>query len=248
MPLSAYIQSVVFFVLAIAALFGSAGTLTLVTYWVYVATFAAVFVASFLLLDPDLARERMRPGGKRPPIGLQIFTGVLFAHWIVAGLDHGRFHWSDTVPTWLHWLGLAAVAASFVLCLWAMRANRFFSSVIRIQSDRGQIVITAGPYRFIRHPGYLAGIVLTTASGLALELLACHGAAGRLQPAVHALPNHRRRSRAQGRASGLSRLCRAGTLAASTGDLVSGSSDLRKLAEPGSEPVIRIRHIMEPSS
>jgi protein-S-isoprenylcysteine O-methyltransferase Ste14 len=169
MPLSAYIQSVVFFVLAIAALFGSAGTLTLVTYWVYVATFAAVFVASFLLLDPDLARERMRPGGKRPPIGLQIFTGVLFAHWIVAGLDHGRFHWSDTVPPWLQWLGLAGVAGSFVLCLWAMRANRFFSSVIRIQSDRGQVVITAGPYAFMRHPGYLAGIVLTTASGLALD-------------------------------------------------------------------------------
>jgi protein-S-isoprenylcysteine O-methyltransferase Ste14 len=169
MPLSAYVQSIVFFVLAIAALFGSAGTFTLATYWVYVATFAAVFVASFLLLDPDLARERMRPGGKRPPIGLQIFTGVLFAHWIIAGLDHGRFHWSDTVPPWLQWLGLAAVAASFVLCLWAMRANRFFSSVIRIQSDRGQVVITAGPYAFIRHPGYVAGIVLTVASGLALD-------------------------------------------------------------------------------
>lgn len=169
MPLSAYIQSVVFFVLAIAALFGSAGALAFPTYWVYVATFAAVFVASFLLLDPDLARERMRPGGKRPPIGLQIFTGVLFTHWIIAGLDHGRFHWSDTVPPWLQWLGLSGVAASFVLCLWAMRANRFFSSVIRIQSDRGQVVISNGPYRFVRHPGYVAGIVLVTTSGLALD-------------------------------------------------------------------------------
>ncbi|HTV35064.1 MAG TPA: isoprenylcysteine carboxylmethyltransferase family protein [Xanthobacteraceae bacterium] len=169
MPLSAYVQSVIFFVLATAALFGSAGTLGLATYWVYLAIFAACFVASFLLLDPDLARERMRPGGKRPPLALWLFTGVLFAHWIIAGLDHGRFHWSDTVPTWLQWLALAAVAASYVLCLWAMRTNRFFSSIIRIQRDRGQVVITAGPYAFVRHPGYVAGIVLISASGPALD-------------------------------------------------------------------------------
>lgn len=169
MPRSAYLQSLVFFALATAALFVSAGTFGLVTYWAYLAVFAACFVASFLLLDPDLARERMRPGGKRPPLGLWVFTGVLFAHWIVAGLDHGRFHWSDSVPPWLQWLGLAAVAASFALCLWAMRANRFFSSVIRIQSDRGQVVIAAGPYAFVRHPGYIAGIVLVSASGLALD-------------------------------------------------------------------------------
>jgi protein-S-isoprenylcysteine O-methyltransferase Ste14 len=169
MPISAYIQTVGFFVLACIVLFVSAGTLAFVTYWVYLAIFAAGFVASFLLLDPDLARERLRPAGKRPPLALQLFTGVLFAHWIVAGLDHGRLHWSDTVPVWLQWFGLAAVAASYAFCLWAMRVNRFFSSVVRIQSDRGQVLIAAGPYAFVRHPGYIAGIVLTAASGLALN-------------------------------------------------------------------------------
>jgi protein-S-isoprenylcysteine O-methyltransferase Ste14 len=49
-----------------------------------------------------------------------------------------------------------------------MPANRFFSSVVRIQSDRGQYVVTSGPYRWIRHPGYLAGIVIISASGVAL--------------------------------------------------------------------------------
>ena len=44
-----------------------------------------------------------------------------------------------------------------------MRVNRFFSSVIRIQSDRGQYVVSAGPYAVIRHPGYLAGIVVVVA-------------------------------------------------------------------------------------
>jgi protein-S-isoprenylcysteine O-methyltransferase Ste14 len=50
-----------------------------------------------------------------------------------------------------------------------MRVNRFFSSIVRIQNDRGQVVITTGPYAIIRHPGYLAGIIIVIASGLALN-------------------------------------------------------------------------------
>jgi len=169
MPISAYLQSIGFFAVAVIALFVSAGTAAIVTYWAYLAIFAAVFIASFVLLDPDLARERMRPGGKRPPVSLQIFTAVLVAHWCVAGLDHGRFHWTDTVTAWLQWLSLAALAAGYALCLWAMHVNRFFSSVVRIQTDRGQVLITSGPYAIIRHPGYLAGIIIILASGLALD-------------------------------------------------------------------------------
>lgn len=169
MPVSAYIQSAGFLTVTAVALFASAGTLAAPTYWVYLAIFAAVIVASFLLVDPDLARERMRPGGRKPPRGLWLFTGVLVAHWIIAGLDHGRFHWSDTVPAALQWTALIALAASYALCLWAMRVNRFFSSVIRIQSDRGHVVISTGPYAVIRHPGYLAGIIIIVASGIALD-------------------------------------------------------------------------------
>ncbi len=169
MPASAYIQSVAFFVLAAVALFAAAGTMVVLTYWVYLAIFAAVFLASFRWLDPDLARERMRPGGKKPPLALRLFSGVLFVHWVIAGLDHGRFHWSDSVPTWPQWTALIAVAAGYAFCFWAMRVNRFFSSIVRIQNDRGQVVITTGPYVFIRHPGYLAGIVIVVASGPALD-------------------------------------------------------------------------------
>lgn len=169
MPVSAYVQSLLFFVLAAVGLFASAGTVALASYWVYLAILAAVFVAAILWLDPDLARERMRPGGKKPPLALRLFSAVLFAHWVIAGLDHGRYHWSDTVPLALQWAALIAVAAAYAFCLWAMRVNRFFSSVVRIQNDRGQVVISAGPYAFIRHPGYLAGIVVMLASGLALD-------------------------------------------------------------------------------
>ncbi len=72
------------------------------------------------------------------------------------------------MPPWLHALGLITVAAGYALCFWAMLVNRFFSSVIRIQSDRGQYVVTTGPYAFIRHPGYTAGILIILASGVGL--------------------------------------------------------------------------------
>jgi protein-S-isoprenylcysteine O-methyltransferase Ste14 len=72
------------------------------------------------------------------------------------------------VPQWLQALGLVIVAASYGLVFWAMLVNRFFSSVVRIQSDRGQHVVTAGPYAFVRHPGYSAGILIMLASGIAL--------------------------------------------------------------------------------
>ncbi len=168
MPVAAYLQSAMFLVLAAVALFASAGTVAILGFWLYLAIFAAVFVAALLWLDPGLLRERMRPGGKRPPLALRLFTIVLFLHWIAAGLDRGRLHWSDGVPPWLQAAGLVAVAAGYALCLWAMAVNRFFSSVVRIQAERGQHVVTAGPYAYVRHPGYLAGIVIMVASGLAL--------------------------------------------------------------------------------
>lgn len=168
MPTSAYLQAVVFFLLASVALFASAGTVAILDFWIYLAIFATFYVAVSLGVDPDLLRERMRPGGQKPPLALSLFSVVLFAHWIIAGLDRGRLHFSDHVPSSLRAFGLIAVAAGFALCFAAMRVNRFFSSVVRIQSDRGQYVVTTGPYAVIRHPGYIGAIVVIVASGIAL--------------------------------------------------------------------------------
>jgi protein-S-isoprenylcysteine O-methyltransferase Ste14 len=164
----AYVQSAAFLIAAAIALFDSAGTIAIPGFWIYLAILAAVFVASFLALDPGLLRERMRPGGQKPPVALWLFSGVLILHWVIAGFDRGRFHWSDTVPPWLQALGLIGLAAGYGLCFWAMYVNRFFSSVIRIQSDRGQYIVDTGPYAFVRHPGYLAGVTILLASGPAL--------------------------------------------------------------------------------
>lgn len=168
MPISAYLRATILLIAAAAALFGSAGSFALPTFWLYWAILVAVFVAAFALLDRGLLQERMRPGGRPTPLGLRLLNVVLLTHWIIAGLDRGRLHWSDDVPLWLQALGLFIIVAGYALVFWAMTTNRFFSSVVRIQSDRGHQVVTSGPYAFVRHPGYSAGILILAASGVAL--------------------------------------------------------------------------------
>jgi protein-S-isoprenylcysteine O-methyltransferase Ste14 len=88
---------------------------------------------------------------------------------IVAGLDH-RFGWSPVFQTWLNILGFILIMLGYAFAGWALVENRFFSSVVRIQTDRGHVVCDSGPYRIVRHPGYagnilpLAGIVLALGS------------------------------------------------------------------------------------
>jgi protein-S-isoprenylcysteine O-methyltransferase Ste14 len=88
--------------------------------------------------------------------------------YIVAGLDVGRFHWSDDVPLPVQAVALAVMAAALAFAVWAVAVNRFFSSVVRIQTDRGHHLITSGPYRFVRHPGYAAFTFIFAGGGLAL--------------------------------------------------------------------------------
>jgi protein-S-isoprenylcysteine O-methyltransferase Ste14 len=126
-------------------------------------------LVSPLVVDPGLIGERVHPG----PGGKDYMTAILLGPlWLgqhlVAGLDVGRLHWIDKVPFVVQIAGLVAVAAGLAVVQWATAVNRFFSSVIRIQRDRGHQVITTGPYHFVRHPGYAAAFVLFLGGGLAL--------------------------------------------------------------------------------
>lgn len=85
----------------------------------------------------------------------------------VAGLDH-RYHWSSAFPIWLVVIGFILISLGYTFATWALAENPFFSSVVRIQSDRGHGVCDSGPYRVVRHPGY-AGNVLAL-FGLVLAL------------------------------------------------------------------------------
>lgn len=161
-------QAVAFPLLVAVILFAAAGRLDIPLYWVYVAIIAALSVGGLFLMEEDLARERMRPGGKPPPWSLRLAFLLCCLHWAIAGLDRGRFHWSDAVPLPLRIAALAVFVAGLAFDLWAIHVNPFFSSAIRIQNERGQRVITDGPYRWVRHPGYAGAIPLLVASGLVL--------------------------------------------------------------------------------
>ena len=96
-------------------------------------------------------------------------VSLVFPMVIVAGFDH-RFNWSPEFPLWLSVVGFIFIAFGYSFAAWAFVENRFFSSVVRIQTDRGHVVCDTGPYRFVRHPGYagnilpLFGIVLALGS------------------------------------------------------------------------------------
>jgi protein-S-isoprenylcysteine O-methyltransferase Ste14 len=85
-------------------------------------------------------------------------VSISFTLVIVAGLDH-RFGWSAALPAGVNVLGLVLIAFGYAFASWALVENRFFSSVVRIQTDRGHEVCDTGPYRFVRHPGYAGNVV-----------------------------------------------------------------------------------------
>lgn len=161
-------QTAIFLALLALTLFAPAGRLDIVEFWIYLAVMVAVSGLSFAVLDPDLMRERMRPGGQRVSLRFLPFILLMLAHWAIAGLDRGRLHVSDSVPAGLQAAALVAFALAWLGFVWAMRVNRFFSSIPRIQSERGHIVISSGPYRFVRHPGYTTALLAAIASGVAL--------------------------------------------------------------------------------
>ncbi len=150
-------------------LFASAGRRDLPWFWAYLATWASSAIFGPLVADPSLLRERLHPGpGAKDALSTALFAPLVAGQFLVAGLDVGRFHWSDAVSTTGHALGLLLVVVALAVSLWAINVNRFFSSVIRIQTDRGHRVVTSGPYRYVRHPAYAVSPLLFVGTGLAL--------------------------------------------------------------------------------
>ena len=135
--------------------------------WAYAAVFAAIGLYAVASMDEDLVRERFTPpdpGADR--LSLRFVRLIALVH-LVVGIFDSRFGWTH-IPDALRAIGLAGFSACFLLIVHAAHVNRFFSSVVRIQSERGHQVIDRGPYAKIRHPGYAAMLPLAQFSALAL--------------------------------------------------------------------------------
>jgi protein-S-isoprenylcysteine O-methyltransferase Ste14 len=172
--LRVYGQWIVVTVLLAALLFASAGRMDQPIFWAYIVIHSSAQLAMALLVfrrNRDLLEERQRPG-----VGAKVWDRILvwvygllaISLFVVAGLDVGRLHWSDTVPLWGQIVALLGFALSFALSIWAMVVNDFYSRVVRIQRNRGQYVVTQGPYRFVRHPSYIGSIFSWTCAALTL--------------------------------------------------------------------------------
>lgn len=151
-----------------AFIFGAAGRWDFPMVWGVLGELAVFCVALVLVADRGLIRERAAPGpGNQDRLSRPLAAILLPVHWILTGLDIGRFQRS-LIPEALQIVGLVGYALCLAILLWAMRENAFYSSVVRIQSDRGHHPITTGPYRWVRHPGYTATMAGGLFGGMAL--------------------------------------------------------------------------------
>ncbi len=157
------------------ALFLGAGTVLWPAGWAWLVLFfgANAALARWLLKhDPELLQERMTGFGKRgEPTWDKVFLmalEVFFLAWFVLmGLDAVRFRWSQ-LPAWLQVLGAVLLSASFYLFFLTFRENPYLSPAVRVQTERGQTVISTGPYHYVRHPMYAAVIPFTAGTALLL--------------------------------------------------------------------------------
>ncbi len=133
--------------------------------WVYGVIGILGFVVSRALAakrHPDILAERARSMEMKDAKPWDKFLAPVMALGsviilIVAGLDK-LFGWTSPFSLPVKLAALILILFGFVLGSWALMENRFFSGVVRIQTDRGHYVVTTGPYRFVRHPGYVGAL------------------------------------------------------------------------------------------
>jgi protein-S-isoprenylcysteine O-methyltransferase Ste14 len=167
--LTRYILDAVLGVAGMAvALFWSAGRLDWWPAWVAIAIWLAWFTAmevATLRFNPALMAERLRPP-KEAELWDRFIVSILrlaqLARYILAGLDL-RYAWTGDFPMAAQIAGLVVCLLSCALFTWAMASNAYFSQVVRIQAERGHTVATGGPYRYVRHPGYVGMILFELA-------------------------------------------------------------------------------------
>ena len=155
-------------------LFVSYGGIDWVMGWVYMAIVAFSTSITTFKMDKGLFDERIgkKAGMKKWDIPLAAFIGRFgpVALLIVAGLDK-RHGWSLEIPLSIKISALLIFIFGLYIVYRAVIVNRFFSAVVRIQEDRGHSVVSSGPYRYVRHPGYTGVILYIGASAIVLESL-----------------------------------------------------------------------------
>ena len=218
------VKGLVHFFINAIVLFASAGTLQWPAAWAYLTLAAAHLIITIVvlsLINPELINVRGRKPRNTPrfdKIILTLWIFCLLTGRIIAGLDAGRWRWSD-VPFFLEAAGFLLVAAGGALIIWSMAVNRNFEPIVRIQHDRGHTVCQEGPYRLVRHPGY-TGIILAAVGGPLLLGSWPAPASGRYQRHPFCNKDANRGRNSYGQSARIRRIRRANPISARTGNLV----------------------------
>lgn len=164
-----------FFLVIAGMLFIPAGTVGWLAGWVFMVIFCGFNLLVIRMLarnDPELLEERMsfpvqRDQAPWDRVLMSVFE-LLFVAWLILmPLDAVRFGWSE-VPVWLQVLGALGIMLSFYFVYFTFRENAYLVPVARLQEDRGQSVVTTGPYRYVRHPMYSSVLIFFPATALLL--------------------------------------------------------------------------------
>jgi protein-S-isoprenylcysteine O-methyltransferase Ste14 len=160
------VKAVLWIVSIGALLFLSAGTLDWPNAWIFMGEFVVGGLAVTLWLawrDPGLLKERMGgPFQKGQAFWDKVFMAFIIVVWfawlVLMALDAKRWNLSH-MPKALNYAGAVLIPIGFFIVWLTFRENSFAAPVIKIQKDRGQRVISTGPYRIVRHPMYAGGLL-----------------------------------------------------------------------------------------
>jgi len=165
------IKAVVGLLITAAVLFIPAGRLGWTMGWVYIVAYLLAQGVTALAVDPGLLAEREtrnKDVKKWDEIVVSLYgVASALAAPLVAGLGV-RHGWMPQLPLVVQICGIILFLLGWAIAIWAMKSNPFFSKVMRIQRDRGHSVATGGPYRYVRHPGYVGTIAFSAATPLIL--------------------------------------------------------------------------------
>jgi protein-S-isoprenylcysteine O-methyltransferase Ste14 len=159
-------QVAVSFILIALLLFVSAGTLNYPYALLYMAAYLLVILAGSFTLPLEVIAERGSKKGnveKWDKLLSALMGSSSFCIYIVSGLDF-RYHWTPALTAELHLESIFIFVMGCALVIWDMRTNYFFSTAVRLQIERGHTVCSTGPYKYIRHPGYLGMILYNLVS------------------------------------------------------------------------------------
>jgi len=165
-------------------LFVPAGTLDWRGGWIFMAEMVIGSLVSVLWLawrDPALLKDRMGGAFQKGQVFWdKVFMSLMIVIWygwlVLMALDAKRWGTSH-VPEWLSDVGAVLIPLGFLAVLWTFRENSFAAPVVKIQEERGQKVISTGPYSIVRHPMYagallyMLGMPLLLGSWLGLAVL-----------------------------------------------------------------------------